>query len=106
MVESRDHVFTTFFSPPRFMATTRARSLASIYGPFFTDLDMLHSSFVLIADSSSLTAPFLACARSSFPCACCGGFCGPGRVCPMVSGAGHRWGRGPHHHREDGRAGS
>src|SRR4051794_10756766 len=41
MVESRDHVLSTRFSPLRFSSSTRVSSRASTYGPFFNDRDMV-----------------------------------------------------------------
>ena len=43
IVESRDQVLRTRFSPLRFMVSTRVSSFASTYGPFFNDRDMVES---------------------------------------------------------------
>jgi hypothetical protein len=40
MVEARDHVLMTFFSPFWFIASMRFNSFASTNGPFFSDRDM------------------------------------------------------------------
>src|SRR5579871_4661077 len=41
IVERRDQVLMTFFSPPRFMTSIFSRSGTSTKGPFFSDLLML-----------------------------------------------------------------
>src|SRR3970282_927155 len=45
-VDRRDQVFTTFLSPPSFIASIFFRRLSSTKGPFFSDLDMLKPRFL------------------------------------------------------------
>jgi hypothetical protein len=44
MVEARDQVFSTLFSPLAFISSTRFKSLGSQYGPFFNDRDISTST--------------------------------------------------------------
>src|SRR5581483_9233781 len=74
IVERRDHVFTTRFSPDSTIARTFFMRCPSTNGPFFTDR--------AIASGPSSAA------RSSGPCACCGASCSPSSACPTASAGG------------------
>src|SRR5215216_6159199 len=97
---ARLHVRNTFFSPFWFIASIRFKSLGSINGPFFNDLDI---SYLLSISGSSCYDDAQYTGRFS----CYDGSCNPEWACPMgflvlaVQSVDDL-----HHHRGDGLAGS